>query len=54
MIFVPNKDGTQQICMYYRSLNEVTIENKHCCLGLMVYLINSMVCVFSKINLRLG
>jgi hypothetical protein len=47
VIFAPKKDGTQQTCMYYRTLNEVTIENKHCCLGLVVYLINSMVCVCS-------
>jgi hypothetical protein len=29
MIFVPKKDGTQQMCMYYRALTEVTIENKY-------------------------
>jgi hypothetical protein len=29
MIFVPKKDGTQQMCMYYRALIEVTIENKY-------------------------
>jgi hypothetical protein len=29
MIFVPKKDGTQQMCMYYRDLIEVTIENKY-------------------------
>jgi hypothetical protein len=29
MIFVPKKDGTQQMCMYYRALTEDTIENKY-------------------------
>jgi hypothetical protein len=29
MIFVPKKDGTQQMCVYYRALNEVTIKNKY-------------------------
>jgi hypothetical protein len=29
MIFLLKKDGTQQMCMYYRALNEVTIENKY-------------------------
>jgi hypothetical protein len=47
MIFVPKKDGTQQMCVYYRALNEVTIENKCRCLGLMIYLINSKVHVCS-------
>jgi hypothetical protein len=27
IIFVPRKDGTQEMCMYCRALNEVTIEN---------------------------
>jgi hypothetical protein len=29
MIFVPKKDGTQQMCVYYRALTKVTIENKY-------------------------
>jgi hypothetical protein len=45
VIFVPKKDGTQQKCVYSHALNEVTIENKYRCLGLMIYLINSMVCM---------
>jgi hypothetical protein len=29
MIFVEKKDGTQRMCVDYRALNEVTIENKY-------------------------
>jgi hypothetical protein len=29
VIFVEKKDGTQRICVDYRSLNEVTIKNKY-------------------------
>jgi hypothetical protein len=29
VIFTPKKDGTQWICVYYRALNEVTIENEY-------------------------
>jgi hypothetical protein len=29
MIFVLKKDGTQQMCMYYHDLNEITVENKY-------------------------
>jgi hypothetical protein len=42
MIFVLRKDVTQQMCVYYSALNEVTVENKYRYLGLMIYLINFM------------
>jgi hypothetical protein len=29
MIFIPKKDGTQQLCVDYHALNEITIENKY-------------------------
>jgi hypothetical protein len=29
IIFVPKKDGTQWMCMYYHALTEITIENKY-------------------------
>jgi hypothetical protein len=53
MIFVPKKDGTQQTCVYYRALNEVTIENKYP-LPRIDDLFNQLcgACVFFKIDLR--
>jgi hypothetical protein len=47
VIFLPRKDGTQQMCVYCCALNEFDVENKHRCLGLMIYLINSVVRVCS-------
>jgi hypothetical protein len=47
VIFILRKDGTQQMCVYCHALNEVTIENKHRCLGLKICLINSVVRVCS-------
>jgi hypothetical protein len=29
VIFVPEKDGTQRLCMDYCALNEVTVKNKY-------------------------
>jgi hypothetical protein len=29
VIFILKKDGTQQMCVYYRALNEVTVDNKY-------------------------
>jgi hypothetical protein len=47
MIFVLRKDGTRRSCVDYRALNEVTIKISIHCLGLMIYLINSVVHVYS-------
>jgi hypothetical protein len=38
MLFVEKKDGTQWMCMDYRSLNEVTIKNKYPFQELKIYL----------------
>jgi hypothetical protein len=52
VLFVEKKDGTQRMCIDYRSLNEVTIKNKY-----TVPRINDLfdqlkgACVFSKIDL---
>jgi hypothetical protein len=53
IIFVPKKDGTQRMCVDYRSLNEVTIKNKHP-LPRIDDLFDQLKgdCVFSKIDLR--
>jgi hypothetical protein len=55
MIFIPKKDGTQKMCMYYCTLNEVTIENKYP-LPRTNDLFDQLygACVFSKIDLRSG
>jgi hypothetical protein len=55
IIFVLKKDGTQRMCMDYRSLNEVTIKNKYP-LSRIDDLFDQLkgVCVFSKIDLRSG
>jgi hypothetical protein len=52
MIFVLKKDGTQQMCMDYHALNEVTIENKYP-LPRIDDLLDQLhgACVFSKIDL---
>jgi hypothetical protein len=52
---VEKKDGTQRMCVDYRSLNEVTIKNKYP-LSRIEDLFDQMkgASVFSKINLRLG
>jgi hypothetical protein len=54
VLFV-EKDGTQQMCVDYRSLNEATIKNKYP-LPRIEYLFDQMkgVSVFSKIDLRSG
>jgi hypothetical protein len=55
VLFVEKKDGTQWMCIDYRSLNEVTIKNKYL-LPWIEDMFNQMkgASVFSKINLRLG
>jgi hypothetical protein len=55
VIFVDKKDGSQRMCIDYRSLNEVTIKNKYP-LPRIDDLFDQLrgVCVFSKIDLRSG
>jgi hypothetical protein len=55
VLFVEKKDGTQQMCVNYRSLNEVTIKNKYP-LPRIEDLFDQMVgaSIFSKIDLRSG
>jgi hypothetical protein len=55
VLFVQKKEGSQGLCVDYRSLNDVTVKNK-CPLPRIEDLFNRM-CgarVFSKIDLRLG
>jgi hypothetical protein len=55
VLFMEKKDGTQQMCVDYRSLNEVTIKNKYL-LPRIEDLFDRMkgASVFSKIDLRSG
>jgi hypothetical protein len=55
MILVPKMDGTQQMCVDYPALNEVTIEDKFP-LPRIDDLFDQLcgACVFSEINLRNG
>jgi hypothetical protein len=55
VIFVPKKDGTQRLCMYYRALNEVTVKNKYP-MSRIDDLFDQLhgACVFSKVDLRSG
>jgi hypothetical protein len=55
VIFVPKKDGTQRLCIDYRTLNEVTVKNMYP-LPRIDDLFNQLhgACVLSKIDLRSG
>jgi hypothetical protein len=55
MLFVQKKDGSQRMCVDYRSLNDVTIKNKYM-LPCIDDLFDQMrgARVFSKIDLRSG
>jgi hypothetical protein len=55
VLFMEKKDGTQRMCVDYRSLNEVTIKNKYP-LPRIEDLFDQMkgASVFSKIDLRSG
>jgi hypothetical protein len=55
VLFVQKKEGSQEMCMDYRSLNDVTVKNK-CPLPCIEDLFNRMrgARVFSKIELRPG
>jgi hypothetical protein len=55
VIFVPKKGGSQEMYVYYRALNEVTVENMYL-LPRTDDLFDQLcdACVFSKINLQLG
>jgi hypothetical protein len=55
VLFVEKKDGTQRMCIDYRSLNEVTVKNKYPLLRIED-LFDQMkgANVFSKIDLRSG
>jgi hypothetical protein len=55
VLFMEKKNGTQRMCVDYRSLNEVTIKNKYP-LPQIEDLLDQMkgASVFSKIHLRLG
>jgi hypothetical protein len=55
VIFVPKKDGTQRMCVDYRSLNEVTIKNMYPLPRIdNPFDQQKEACIFSKIGLRSG
>jgi hypothetical protein len=55
VLFVQKKDGSQRMCVDYRSLNDVTVKNKYP-LPCIEDLFDQMRCarVFSKIDLKSG
>ena len=56
IVFIKNNDGTLQLCIDYRQLNKVTINNKYLLPRIIDDLFDQMkgTKVFSKIDLRLG
>jgi hypothetical protein len=54
MIFIPKKDGTQHMCVYYCAMNEVTVKNKYPLPRIDESFDKPRgACVFSKIDLRI-
>jgi hypothetical protein len=55
VLFIEKKDGIQRMCVYYHSLNEITIKNMYP-LPRIKDLFDQMkgASIFSKIDLRLG
>ena len=55
LLFVKKKDGTLSLCIDYRELNKVIVENKYP-LPRIDHMFDQLQesCVFSKIDLRLG
>jgi hypothetical protein len=55
VLFMEKKDGTQWMCVDYRSLNEVTVKNKYPILRIEDLFVQMKgASVFSKIDLRSG
>jgi hypothetical protein len=55
VLFVEKKDGTQRMCVDYRSLNEVTIKNKYPLPWIEDFFDQTKeASVFSKVDLRSG
>jgi hypothetical protein len=55
ILFVEKKDGTQRMCVDYRSLNEVTIKNKYPLPRIEDFFDQTKgASVFSKVDLRSG
>jgi hypothetical protein len=55
VLFVEKKDGTQRMCVDYRSLNEVTIKNKYPLPRIEDFFDQTKgASVFSKVDLRSG
>ena len=48
MLFVKKKNSSLGMCIYYRQLNKVTINNNYQSLGLMTFLTNLRLLIISK------